>query len=134
MNIKQTVRTIVAGVAVFGAVFAVAVPQSATVFAASCGGVDTAILDCGGSKDATNIEETGIWKLLLIALNVLTAGVGVAALGGIVYGAVTYTSAGGNPDRVKKAKEIFVNVVIGVISFAAMYGLLNFLIPGGIFT
>lgn len=134
MNIKQTVRTIVAGVAVFGVAFAVAAPQSATVFAASCGGVDTAILDCGGSKDATNIEETGIWKLLLIALNVLTAGVGVAALGGIVYGAVTYTSAGGNPDRVKKAKEIFVNVVIGVISFAAMYGLLNFLIPGGIFT
>jgi hypothetical protein len=63
----------------------------------------------------------------------LTAGVGVLALAGIVYGAVLYTSAGGSPEQIKKARTIFVNVVVGVVAFAAMWGLLNFLIPGGVF-
>lgn len=96
-----------------------------------CAGVDTSIIKCKtGAGDG--IEGTGIWSLLLMAINILTAGVGVAALGGVVYGAVLYSSAGGNPEQVKKAKGMFMNVAIGVISFAAMYFLLNFLIPGGV--
>ena len=96
-----------------------------------CAGVDTSIIKCKtGTGDG--IEGTGIWSLLLMAINILTAGVGVAALGGVVYGAVLYSSAGGNPEQVKKAKGMFMNVAIGVISFAAMYFLLNFLIPGGV--
>ena len=98
-------------------------------------------------QDALNINGSGAMAVLNIPKissemtiyhgttdDVLTAGVGVAALGGIVYGAFLYTSAGGNPDKVKRAREIFVNVVIGVIAFAAMYALLNFLIPGGVFS
>ena len=134
MKKKQTIQRFFAGLAFVFVSFAFTAPLSQPVLAATCGGVDTAILDCGGSKDAKNVEDTGIWNLLLIAINILTTGVGVAALGGIVYGAFLYTSAGGSPDKVKRAREIFVNVVIGVIAFAAMYALLNFLIPGGVFS
>lgn len=134
MKKKQTIQTFFASLFFIFASFAFVASLSQPALAASCGGVETAILDCGGDKDADKVEDTGIWQLLLIAINILTAGVGVAALGGLVYGAFLYTSAGGSPDKVKKAREIFVNVVIGVISFAAMYALLNFLIPGGIFT
>jgi hypothetical protein len=69
----------------------------------------------------------------LLAINILTAGVGVAAVGGIVYGAVLYTSAGGSQEQVKKAVGIITNVVIGVVAYALMFSVLNFIIPGGLF-
>ena len=98
-----------------------------------CGNVATSIIQCdqdGGDK----IEETGVWGILIIAINILIAGVGVLALAGIIYGSVLYTSAGGSAEQVKKAMGIFTNVVIGVLAFAAMWVLLNFLVPGGAFT
>lgn len=98
----------------------------------NCGGISTSIIECDTST-AEGIEGTALWSLLLMAINILTAGVGIAALGGIVYGSVLYTSAGGNPEQVKKARGIFTNVAIGVLAFAGMYALLNFIIPGGIF-
>lgn len=106
---------------------------STNIFAQqSCGGVDTAVISCtqgGGDK----VENTGLWGVLLIVVNIMTAGVGVLALAGIIYGAVLYTSAGGSPEQVKKAYGIFTNVVIGVLAFAGMYTLLNFIVPGGVF-
>ncbi len=104
-----------------------------TAAAADCGSVQTSIINCTGDDGKTGVENSGIWSLLLMAITILTAGVGVVALGGIVYGAVLYTSAGGNPEQVKKAIGIFTNVAIGVIAFAGMYVVLNFIIPGGIF-
>ena len=97
----------------------------------TCGGADTALISCD-DNDGT-VEGSGVWSLLLIAINILTAGVGVLALAGIVYGAVLYTSAGGSQEQVKKAMGIFTNVAIGVIAFAAMFSLLNWLVPGGVF-
>jgi hypothetical protein len=131
MKVKQTMRNfLLGGLLVFGIGFAV-LPTTAS--AATCGGVETSIISCGGSKDSKDKKETGIWQILLIAINILTAGVGVLALAGIVYGSVLYTSAGGNQEQVKKAIAIFTNVVIGVVAFAGMYALLNFLVPGGVF-
>ena len=71
--------------------------------------------------------------ILIIVINILVAGVGVVALAGILYGAILYTTAGGSSEQVKKAMGIFQNVVIGVVAFAGMWVLLNFLVPGGVF-
>lgn len=95
--------------------------------------VDTAIIKCEGDVTKDGYKNTGLWSILLMAINILTVGVGVAALGGIVYGAVLYTSSGGNQEQVKKAMTIFTNVVLGIVAFAFMWALLNFLIPGGVF-
>ena len=131
MSKKQTLRTILAGLLVVPVfAFAVATPAIAQN---KCGGVDTSIISCEQSGDGKNIEDSGLCGILLMAVNILTAGVGVLALAGIVYGSVLYTSAGGNPEQIKKAKGIFMNVAIGVIAFAGMFALLNFLVPGGIF-
>ena len=106
---------------------------------AKCGSAETAIINCGDDKTDNNGDgvvdekDSGIWSLLLLVINILTAGVGVVALGGIIYGAVLYTSAGGNQEQIKKSIGVFTNVVIGVIAFAGMWALLNFLIPGGVF-
>ena len=99
-----------------------------------CGGVVTSILSCPDQKGGTNnAEDSGIWGVLLVAINILTAGVGVAAVGGIVYGSIIYTSATGSPENAKKAKMIIFNTAIGIVVYAAMYAFLNFLVPGGLF-
>lgn len=97
-----------------------------------CGGVKTAIIKC--SQDNTgDVENNGIWGLLLIIVNILTAGVGIVAVGGIVYGSVLYTTAEDKADQVKKATDIITNVVIGLVAFALMWAGLNFIVPGGVF-
>lgn len=101
---------------------------SPSAFAAKCGDTETSVISCTSTGG-----EGVVWELLQVTITILATGVGVLALAGIVYGAVLYTSAGGNPKQVKKAKNIFVNVVIGVVAFAGMYVVLEFLIPGGVF-
>lgn len=133
MNIKQTIRNLVLGALLLIPVASVALVPAGTSFA-KCGGVDTAIINCDqNSKEPGTIQETGIWGILVITINIMTAGVGVLALAGLIYGAVLYTSAGGSPEQVKKARTVFTNVVIGVIAFGSMFVLLNFIVPGGVF-
>lgn len=131
MRIKQTLLTFAAIVAI-GAVVSVAPVALAQE---ECAGVETAIISCeqtGGDNPAP--QQSGVWGLLLITLNIMTAGVGIAAVGGIVWAAILYSSAADSAEQVKKAKEIIRNVAIGLISYALMYLFLNFLIPGGIFS
>lgn len=99
---------------------------------AACGGAETAIINCSQTGGAS-AKDSGIWGVLLIALNILTASVGIAAVGGIVYGAILYTSAGDSTEQTKRAIEIIRNVVLGLVAFGLMYIGLNFLIPGGVF-
>ncbi len=108
-----------------------------TVSALTCGGAETSIIGgevCKDAKDNGTGDQSAIWAILILVLNIMTAGVGVAAVGGIVYGAVLYSSAGDKADQTKKAIGIITNVVIGIIAYAFMYLILNFLIPGGIFS
>lgn len=97
-----------------------------------CGGTDTAIISCPQTGGGT-IENTGLWGILILAINILTGLVAVAALGGIVWGSILYTSAGGNAEQTKKAMGIITNVVIGIIAYGLMFVVLNFLVPGGVF-
>lgn len=126
---KQTIKIailalIVASIAGFA--------LSANTYAAECGGVTTSIIDCP-QPGGNTVENSGIWGILLVAINILTAGVGIAAVGGIVYASIMYTSAGGNQEQVKKAMTVITNIVIGIIAYAGMYTLLNFIVPGGVF-
>ena len=155
MNIKQTIKLFISGLLLVSGLIVSLNPTSAV--AQQCGGVSTSLITCdedGGytCNDGTpvvnrdeecadgstpqgspEIESTGLWGVLILAINVLTGLVAVAALGGIVYGSILYTSAGGSSEQTKKAIGIIGNVVIGVIAYALMYVGLNFLVPGGVF-
>jgi hypothetical protein len=112
-----------------GALLLLAVPaliQSNTAYAATCDNNDTVIINCG---KGTN----GIWAILLIVINIMSAGVGILAVGGIVYGAILFTTAEDKADQVSKAKGVITNVVIGLVAFALMYAGLQFILPGGVF-
>ncbi len=98
-----------------------------------CTDVDTSIIKIQCDPSKTGIEGSGVWALLLLAINILTAGVGLAAVAGVVYGAILYTTSNGDPAKVKQALSTFTNIAIGVIAYAAMYMVLNFITPGGLF-
>ena len=140
MKIKQTVKVLFLSLGLALASLAVITP-TATVSAecdpatqSCCGGVQTSLITCtqeGG--DGAPIEETGIWGILLIVINILTAGVAIVAVGGIVFASIQYSSAGGNPEQVKKAMTTITNIVIGILAYALMFAVLNFVVPGGLF-
>ena len=130
MNIKQKITTLafllLSGLAINGF-------YSSTV-SADCAGVKTSIISCSQSGDGKNAEDSGVWGILLLMLNILTAGIGLTAVGGIVYASILYASASDDAAQVKQAKEIIKNVVLGLVAYGGMYLILNFLIPGGIFS
>lgn len=82
------------------------------IAAESCGNVDTNIISCG-SSDA-------IWSIFEIILIILATGVGLAAVGGLVYGAILYASARDDAGQITKAKTTIASVVVGIVLFAGM--------------
>ena len=118
-------------------IISVAAPVASSVSAQEkteglqCGILPKALCTAATEGDKDTIEETGTWKLLNLVIVIMTAGAGILAIGGIIYGAVMYTTAGGNQEQVKKARGILTNVVIGIVAFAAMFALLQWLLPGG---
>ncbi len=86
------------------------------------------------NKTNGNTSDTSaVLALLQWVISILTAGVGVAAVGAFIFAGITYASADGSAEQVKKAKSIMQNTVIGLIVFAVMALALQFIIPGGVF-
>jgi hypothetical protein len=122
----MTKRNIIVSVFITTVVIAgIMVTQPA--LAASCAGADTSVISCDGEG------STALINIVKQVIQILTAGVGVAAVGAVIFGAVLYTTSEGSPDKVKKAREIWTNTVIGLLMFAFMVAITNFIIPGGVF-
>lgn len=107
------------------------------VSAGTCGGVETAIFSCpddfdgeGAGPDA--IKKSGLMGILVVVINVMAAAVGILAVGAFVYAGFLYASAADSQERVKQAIDIIRNTVIGLALFAALYALVNFIVPGGV--
>lgn len=104
----------------------------AVSFAASCGKdkdgkpIQTSInYGCSGTGD-------GITQIALVAINFLAIGVGIAVVGGIVFGGIRYASANGNAQQAQQGVMVIINAIIGLILFIFMYAIINFLVPGGL--
>lgn len=93
-----------------------------------CGGADTAIINCNGATG-----DAAILGIIKMVIQIMTAGIGILAVGTVIYGGILYSAAGGSPDNIKKAKELWVNTTVGLIIFAFFVAITNFLIPGGVF-
>lgn len=139
--IKQTLNTaLVALVFAFGMTIVMGLLQPTMASDAGSNGVKCSILPksiCDSAKNKAkdgDVTNTGVFKLLIFILNILTAGVGIVAVGAVVYAGILYSSAGDNASQVQQAKDMIKNTIIGIVAFAFMYLLLNWLIPGGIFS
>ncbi len=121
---KKTISTAMLAIFWVSAITAIVFAPNAQ--AANCGGTETSVITCDG-------EDNGVWGILLLVLQIMTAGVGVLAVGGIVYASVLWVTAEDKEAQVTQAKDIIRNVVIGLVAFALMYVGLQFLVPGGVF-
>ena len=93
-----------------------------------CGDIETNIIDC--NTDSGN----PVIGMLLQIVNFLAVGVGIAVVGGITWGGMMYASSNGDSGKTKQAVSIIVNSVLGLLLFIFMYAIVNFLVPGGLFT
>lgn len=85
------------------------------------------------STGAPNSQNNAVLKLLEWAIAILSAGVGVAAVGAFIYAGILYSSAGDKADQISKSKSIMTNTTIGLVAFATMALAIQWLIPGGVF-
>lgn len=93
-----------------------------------CGGVKTAIIGCSDSENGD-----ALFAVLALLLNIVTYGVGAAAVVGVIITGFQYMSARDNPAQVVKAKNRLLQVVIGLVIWILFWGVLQFLLPGGLF-
>lgn len=84
--------------------------------------------------DESTLENSGTWALLEFVLSIMTVGVGIVAVGAIAFAGFLYASAQDSAEQTKKAKNMIINTVIGIVAYGLMYVALNFLIPGGVFS
>lgn len=106
---------------------AIAISQPA--YAVDCSILPKSICDNADNKDQNN---GSIILILKWVLTIMTGLVGIAAVGGVIWAGIMYTSAGEKADQVKKAKEVIINVVIGLVAYGLMFIALNWIIPGGV--
>jgi len=93
--------------------------------------------DCDGANIASGLPEDdenhcGILDYLVLAINLLSALVGVVVVGSIIYGGIQYSMAGSDPQKVAAAKERIRNALIALVFFIFAYSFLNYLVPGGL--
>lgn len=98
----------------------------APAFATNCGGMETSLIECEEGGDG------GIYVLLGTILNILTVGVGVAGVLGIVISGIQYMTASGDVAQTTKAKRRLIEVIVGLIAWGLMWAFLEWLIPGGV--
>jgi hypothetical protein len=100
-------------------------------------GVKTAVA-VGGSTcipiNGKGIQDNPIFIYMTAILKVVSGLAGIATVGGFVWGGILYITARANASQTEKAKMVMVNSVIGLLMFIFMYAILQFLVPGGIFT
>lgn len=105
---------------------AVSAPSSA--LAASCeSSTQAGLQDC--------LKTNPIVKNIINpAVNFLSAAVGIAVVGALIMGGIQYSMAGGSPDAVSKAKQRITNALLAFAAYLLIFGFLQWIIPGGLFS
>jgi hypothetical protein len=79
-------------------------------------------------------EETAIMDTIVTIFNWFSVGVATIVVVFIVVGAIQYMTATGNQDKTKKGIETIRNAIIALVLYLIMWVLLNYLVPGGVFS
>ena len=95
----------------------------------AAGGVEASILkDC--AQKAGGEDGEGVKCLLNLVLTILTYGIGILGVIGIMISGIQYITSSGDPAKMTKAKNRILQIVIGLIIYAVMWAALRFLVPG----
>jgi Type IV secretion system pilin len=100
------------------------------ILAADCGGVPVSdALGSCGAPAGTNPVFALVEKVITYATGLL----GLVLVLMIVIAGLEYVISGGNPEKAKGAKRRIEQAATGFVLFVVMWGVLQVLLPGGIF-
>lgn len=71
-------------------------------------------------------------KFIIPFSNFLAGAVGLIVVISIIYGAIEYSSAGGDPNKAAKARGRIQKAIVSLIVFFFLYAILQWIVPGGI--
>ena len=128
MNTLKRFLRLTAPALVMGAAVITTLPS--TVFAAKVEDCKTIILDSSVCEAGNG--KTPILNMIAVFTNFLAIGVGIAVVGGIIWGALLYTTSNGDAAKTKQGISVIVNAVIGLLLFIFAYAIINALVPGGL--
>ena len=86
-------------------------------------------IDC---NDGLTREKCGITNYIFILINVLSAILGIVITISIIIAGIQYSASAGNPQAVEASKKRITNAALALLTFAFMYGFLQWIVPGGI--
>lgn len=99
--------------------------------------------NCTNTLGSKGVDQTKVQKCLNTnpivtkvidpIVNFLSAGVGIVVVAVIIAGGIQYSTAGGSPDAVAKAKDRLMNGVLALVIYLLIFGFLQWIVPGGIF-
>lgn len=77
---------------------------------------------------ASGLGTIGLKPMVFSIINVILGFLGLVALVIVMYGGFVWMTAGGNPERVSRAKKILFNGLIGLLLILASWGIANFVL------
>lgn len=108
--------------------FAIAIPVLAEDSGTTKNNI-TGRLDNVGKASGYSTSTSGEQALVTIVGNIIKiilSILGVVLLGFILYGGFLWMTSGGNPDGVKKGKQMIANAVIGLVIVVSAYAISSF--------
>lgn len=70
-------------------------------------------------------------NLLFLVVDIMTIGIGILGVVGILIVGIQYLTAGGNEEKTRKAKRRMFEIVLGLVVYALIYIGVRWLLPGG---
>lgn len=88
----------------------------------------------GGTGGVATSGQSAIDKYLATLVNILVAAAGLATVGSMIFAGIQYMTARDNAGQVSSAKNRMVVSVVCILLLGFGYTLLQWLIPGGVFS
>ena len=91
---------------------------------------DKIVSGTNGEKCLQNDNDgSNTMNIVYLVIDIMTIGVTILAVIGIVIAGIYYLTASGDEGKVRKAKQRISEIVIGVAIYAIIYALLKWLLP-----
>lgn len=117
-------QCIVAAAFVFGAGLVLAPASVGAVNAIE----DTCADPINASSTICKNQGDNVQDIIAVVVNTLLFLLGIAAVIVIIIGGITYTTSAGNDANVKRAKDMILYAVIGLVVAFAAYAIVNWVI------
>ena len=76
-------------------------------------------------------QGCGIYTVINLVVDIMSMGVGILGVIGIIIVGIQYLTAKDNESQVQKSKRRIGEIVIGLVAFAVLFALTQWLLPGG---